>query len=318
MNIRNIICVVMLGISIPGVIACAADAKVGPQQGLSCTYSPDVPLSVTLAGEKVSLDRIDMYERLDRELSSIVYGHSTTMLVLKRANRYFPIMTPILRRNGVPDDFLYLAAIESSLNVRAYSRAKAAGLWQFLAGTAKQYGLEVNDEVDERYDPEKATEAACKYLKAGYRKYGHWATVAASYNAGMGRISGELAKQLADNSYDLYLNEETSRYVFRLIAMKMVLENPCDYGFYLTKEQLYHPIGFTTEEVTGEVPSWSEWAKSRGISYAQLRELNPWIRSSALTNKAKRTYVVKLPVKDDLYRSKRKCAVYNGNWIRKN
>ena len=130
--------------------------------GFQDTYNPDIPLVVSLAGEKVNLDRIDMYERIDRELTNIVYGHSSTMLILKRANRYFPIIAPILKKNGVPEDFMYLAVIESSLNVRAYSRANAAGLWQFLAATAKQYGLEVNEEVDERYDPEKSTEAACR------------------------------------------------------------------------------------------------------------------------------------------------------------
>lgn len=279
--------------------------------------SPGIPMKAMLAGEPVDLDRIDMAERLDRELTSIVYGHSSTSLVLKRANRYFPIIAPILEKNGVPTDFIYLAAIESSLNVRAYSRANAAGLWQFLAATGKQYGLEVNDEVDERYHPEKSTVAACKYLKAGYKKYGHWATVAASYNAGMGRISGALEKQLVDNSYDLYLNEETSRYVFRFLAMKMVLENPRAYGYNLTASQLYQPIECKEEAVSGSVASWSEWAKERGISYAQLREMNPWIRSTSLTNKAKKTYMVKIPIASSLYRSKRKCTVWNKRWIGK-
>lgn len=279
--------------------------------------SPGIPMKAMLAGEPVDLDRIDMAERLDRELTSIVYGHSSTSLVLKRANRYFPIIAPILEKNGVPTDFIYLAAIESSLNVRAYSRANAAGLWQFLAATGKQYGLEVNDEIDERYHPEKSTVAACKYLKAGYKKYGHWATVAASYNAGMGRISGALEKQLVDNSYDLYLNEETSRYVFRFLAMKMVLENPRAYGYNLTASQLYQPIECKEEAVSGSVASWSEWAKERGISYAQLREMNPWIRSTSLTNKANKTYMVKIPIASSLYRSKRKCTVWNKRWIGK-
>ena len=159
--------------------------------------------------------------------------------------------------------------------------------------------------------------AACKYLKAGYKKYGHWATVAASYNAGMGRISGALEKQLVDNSYDLYLNEETSRYVFRFLAMKMVLENPRAYGYNLTESQLYQPIACKEEAVSGSVASWTEWAKERGISYAQLREMNPWIRSTSLTNKAKKTYMVKIPIASDLYRSKRKCTVWNKKWIGK-
>ena len=315
MKKKNILSIMLLIMSVFCTDECVASEVT--DGGFQDTYNPDIPLVVSLAGEKVNLDRIDMYERIDRELTNIVYGHSSTMLILKRANRYFPIIAPILKKNGVPEDFMYLAVIESSLNVRAYSRANAAGLWQFLAATAKQYGLEVNEEVDERYDPEKSTEAACRYLLAGFKKYKHWATVAASYNAGMGRISGELAKQLAENSYDLYLNEETSRYVFRMIAMKMVMENPHDYGFYLTAKQLYQPIRYTEEIVDGAVPNWSEWAKKKGISYAQLRDMNPWIRSQALTNKAKRIYKVKVPIIDDLYRSKHKIKVFNPKWVRK-
>ena len=303
------------------VIACscaavAADSENYNEGVFTEMVNPEIPMKASLAGETVNLDRIDMAERLDRELTSIVYGHSNTSLVLKRANRYFPMIAPILEQNGVPVDFIYLAAIESSLNVRAYSRANAAGLWQFLAATAKQYGLEVNDEVDERYHPEKSTLAACKYLKAGYKKYGHWATVAASYNAGMGRISGALEKQLVDNSFDLYLNEETSRYVFRFLAMKMVLENPRAYGYCLTTKQLYQPIACKEEAVSGSVASWSQWARDRGISYAQLRELNPWIRASSLTNKAKKTYTVKIPITTELYRSKRKHTVWNKKWVK--
>ncbi|MDD6778910.1 MAG: lytic transglycosylase domain-containing protein [Bacteroidales bacterium] len=303
------------------VIACscaavAADSENYNEGVFTEMVNPEIPMKASLAGETVNLDRIDMAERLDRELTSIVYGHSNTSLVLKRANRYFPMIAPILEQNGVPVDFIYLAAIESSLNVRAYSRANAAGLWQFLAATAKQYGLEVNDEVDERYHPEKSTLAACKYLKAGYKKYGHWATVAASYNAGMGRISGALEKQLVDNSFDLYLNEETSRYVFRFLAMKMVLENPRAYGYCLTAKQLYQPIACKEEAVSGSVASWSQWARDRGISYAQLRELNPWIRASSLTNKAKKTYTVKIPITTELYRSKRKHTVWNKKWVK--
>ncbi len=303
------------------VIACscaavAADSENYNEGVFTEMVNPEIPMKASLAGETVNLDRIDMAERLDRELTSIVYGHSNTSLVLKRANRYFPMIAPILEQNGGPVDFIYLAAIESSLNVRAYSRANAAGLWQFLAATAKQYGLEVNDEVDERYHPEKSTLAACKYLKAGYKKYGHWATVAASYNAGMGRISGALEKQLVDNSFDLYLNEETSRYVFRFLAMKMVLENPRAYGYCLTAKQLYQPIACKEEAVSGSVASWSQWARDRGISYAQLRELNPWIRASSLTNKAKKTYTVKIPITTELYRSKRKHTVWNKKWVK--
>lgn len=284
--------------------------------GFSPVISPDIPTSVTLCGKKIDLDRNDMYERFDRELTSLIYGHGSTLLTLKRANKYFPIVAPILKANGVPADIIYLACAESSLNPRAYSPAKAAGLWQFMASTAKQYGLEVNDEIDERYNVEKATAAACRYLKKAYEKYGDWPTVMASYNAGMGRISSELEKQLADNSFDLYLNDETSRYVFRIMALKAILENPSAYGYQITPKQLYRNTDCRIVEVSGPVADWAAWAQQQGISYAQLKEENPWIRSRSLTNKAGKTYKVKVPKKESLYRSKQPATVYNNNWVK--
>lgn len=281
----------------------------------SVTASPDIPASVTFAGEKVSFDRLDMAERLDRELTSVIYGQTTTELCFKRANRYFPALSKILKEQGVPLDFLYLAVTESSMDYNAYSSAKAAGIWQLLAGTARDYGLEVNDEVDERFDPEKSTVAACKYLKAAYKKYGHWPTVAASYNAGMQRLTNELSKQKVDNSFDLYLVQETSRYVFRIIAYKLVMENPKRYGYRLSRQHLYQPVGYTVVDVTGPVASWIDWAKGKGITYAQLREANPWIRSTKLTNAGGKTYKVRVPKQGDLYRSKRTFTTYNKDWV---
>ena len=281
----------------------------------STTASPDIPSSVTFAGEKVSFDRLDMAERLDRELTGVIYGQTTTELCFKRANRYFPVLAKILKEQGVPLDFLYLAVTESSMDYNAYSSAKAAGMWQLLAGTGRDYGLEVGDEVDERYDPEKSTVAACKYLKAAYKKYGHWPTVAASYNAGMQKLSGELSKQKVDNSFDLYLVQETSRYVFRIIAYKLVMENPKRYGYRFSRKHLYQPVSYTTVDVTGAVPSWVDWAKSKGLTYAQLREANPWIRSTKLTNAQGKTYKVRVPNSSDLYLSKRSFTVYNKDWV---
>ena len=304
-------------LSAVGVSVKADDNVVGAYiNGLHpISANPDVPMAVMIAGEQVLLDRIDMYERLDREMTQIIYGHSNLFLSIKRANRYFPIIVPILRKNGIPEDFAYLAIVESYLIPTARSYAGAVGMWQFLKGTAKQYGLIVNDEVDERYDPAKSTEAACRYLKAAYAKYKHWPTVAASYNAGMGRISKELDRQLADNSFDLYLNEETSRYVFRFIAMKLILEQPKKYGFFITRQQLYQPVRYTEVNVSGSVASWSDWARKHGISYSQLREMNPWIRSPKLVNREKRVYTVKIPKEESLYRSKTEYTVYNENWI---
>lgn len=284
-----------------------------PEQTFSV---PVVPDTVHLCGEAVSLDRADMWERYDRELSAVAFGHGSTTLMIKRANKYFPVMAPILKANGVPLDLLYLACAESTLNPRAYSSAKAAGFWQFLASTGQQYGLEVNDEVDERYHIEKATAAACKYLKQAYRKYGDWPTAMASYNAGQGRISSELGSQNVDSSFDLYLVDETSRYVFRIMAIKAVLEHPADYGFSLSPDQLYQPVAYKEVEVSDPVADWPAWAEAHGITYAQLREANPWIRAKKLTNKQGKTYVVKVPTDDGLSRARQKKHVYNPAWVK--
>jgi len=274
-------------------------------------------MSMMFCGKNVDLDRVDMFERFDRELTSLIYGHGNTMLTIKRANKYFPVMAPILRANGVPEDLLYLACVESYLSPRAYSPAKAAGMWQFIPSTAKQYGLEVSDEVDERYNVEKATAAACRYLKNALSKYGDWASVMASYNGGMGRISTELDKQQVSSAFDLYLTEETSRYVFRIMAMKTVMENAPEFGFYLTADQLYQPVECNEVEVSEPVADWAAWAGEHGITYAQLREENPWIRAKQLTNKTGKTYKVRVPVKNSLYRSKTKKQVFSKKWISK-
>ena len=280
----------------------------------SDVYSPQVPASVTLCGEKIDLDPVDRYERLDRELSSIVYTHGTTMLIIKRANRYFPEMSKILKENGVPQDMLYLACVESSLNPRAYSPAKAAGFWQFIASTAKEYGLEVNDEVDERYNIEKATAAAARYLKKAYAKYGNWPSVMAAYNGGMTRITNELDRQNADTSLDLYLVEETTRYPYRIMAMKTVMENAPGYGFHLRDDQLYQPRKYRTVEVNGPVADWAAWAKKQGVNYSILREENPWIRSKSLTNKTGKTYKVRVPLAESLSRRTAGTRTFNPAW----
>lgn len=280
----------------------------------SDVYSPDVPEKITLCGETIDLDPVDRYERFDRELASVAYTHGTTMLIIKRANRYFPELSKILKENGVPQDLLYLACVESSLNPRAYSPAKAAGLWQFMATTAKEYGLEVNDEVDERYHVAKATAAAARYLRKAYAKYGDWPSVMAAYNGGMTRITTELDRQNSDTSLDLYLVEETTRYPYRIMAMKTVMENPAAYGFHLSDNQLYQPRKYREVIVDGPVESWPAWAQKQGISYLTLREENPWIRSKSLTNKARKTYTVRIPVAESLSRRKAGTKTYNSAW----
>lgn len=294
-------------------LALAASAQRVPAR-FSDVYSPEVPASVTICSETIPLDRSDMYEAFDRELSSIVYTHGTTMLIIKRANRYFPEMSRILRQNGVPQDILYLACVESSLNPRAYSPAKAAGFWQFIPSTAREYGLEVSDEIDERYNIEKATAAACRYLKNSYRRFGNWPSVMAAYNGGNTRITNELDRQGQETSLDLYLTEETTRYPYRIMAMKTVLENPGAYGFHLRDDQLYQPRQYREVEVSGPVASWPDWARNQGISYATLRDENPWIRSKSLTNRAGKTYKVRIPTAQSLSRSQSGANTFNPNW----
>jgi hypothetical protein len=192
---------------------------------------------------------------------------------------------------------------------------KAAGIWQLMDATAKQYGLEVTGEIDERYHVEKATVAACKYLKEAYRKYGDWATVAASYNAGMGRIDSEQDRQDVSSSFDMLLVSETSRYVFRILAAKRFLENPQKFRFLLKKEHLYHHIRTDEVKVTGTVEDWAEWAKQYGITYSQLKDFNIWLRDRGLVNRARKTYIITIPMKEDLNFDIRKIRVHNKNWV---
>lgn len=297
------------------LLAASVSAQRLPSQ-FSDVYSPEIPASVTLCGTTIDLDPIDRYERFDRELSSVAYTHGTTMLTLKRANRYFPEMSAILERNGIPQDLLYLAVVESSLNPRAYSPAKAAGFWQFLESTAKEFGLEVNSEIDERYNLEKATAAACRYFKKALARYdGDWPSVMAAYNGGMTRITKELEAQGADTSLDLYLVEETTRYPYRVMAMKTLMENPGKYGFHLRADQLYQPREYRTVEVSGPVASWPDWALAQGINYSILREENPWIRSKSLTNKLGKSYKVRIPLAESLSRKSAGRKVFNKAWV---
>jgi hypothetical protein len=266
----------------------------------SMTVSPEVPLQVSFCGETIDLKRYNMYEGMDRELSAFTYYHSTTLLLLKRANRYFPVIEPILKANGIPDDFKYLAVIESHLDPSAVSPARAVGMWQLLESTAKEMKLNITPTVDERYHVQRSTEAACRYLKAAYAKYGNWVAVAASYNAGMGRISSEYTRQQVDAALDLWLVEETSRYVYRILAVKQIFGNPAKYGFIINNKDLYKPISCREVAVSNDIPDLVAYAKEQGITYADLKRFNPWLRDSKLNVDGK-NMVLLIPDKQDMY-----------------
>jgi len=257
-------------------------------------YALPVPDSITFAGDKVPLENFDVKEALDKELHKITYWHSETFLYLKRAHRYFPEIEKILKKNGIPDDFKYLAVTESGLT-NTVSPSGAAGFWQIMKKTGKSYGLEINDEVDERYHFEKSAETACKFLKDAYRKYHDWALVAASYNLGQGNLDKQLKRQDASSYYDLLLNSETSRYVYRIIAFKTILENPQNYGFKFRKRDLYPLIPVKEIVLDTAVTDFASYAEKYNTNYKMLKYFNPWLRDSFLTNKYKKTYTLKIP-----------------------
>lgn len=288
-----------------------------PERPIMQTFSPTprFPNQVEVFGQKVDLTRYDRYERYERELTGMCYTHNNTLLTIKRANRYAPIIVPILKEENIPADFLYLAAIESSFNPRAYSPAKAAGIWQFIPETGRRYGLEINAEVDERYNIEKATRAACRYLREAYEKYGDWFSVAASYNAGQARITKQLADQKENTALDLLLNDETSRYLFRIMAMKEIMNDPYRYGYVLYSDQLYKPIRTREVKISGPIADMTDFAKKHHCSYFQLKEFNPWLRDKVLTNKNGKTYTILIPEKEDLHYTGKAFPVYNKNWV---
>lgn len=258
-------------------------------------YSPvGYNLKMDFSGEEVPTFMVDVQERLDKEMVTNMNYHTNTTLVIKRANKVFPIIEPILAKYGVPDDFKYLAVIESSL-VNAVSPAGARGVWQFMPATAKEKGMEVNDEVDERYHLEKSTEAACKYLISAKEKFGSWTLAAASYNGGMNGIAKRLEEQQVDNYYDLLLTEETSRYVFRILALKEIMKNANKYGFSIPKEALYHSVPTKTIIIDSSITNLANFAKSQGVNYKILKIHNPWLRDKKLTNTTGKKYEIEIP-----------------------
>lgn len=255
-----------------------------------------LPASIDFAGEKVPLQYGDVREALQREMVAVMSMHSTTLLTLSRTTRYFPVIEPILAQYGVPNDFKYLAMTESSLNPNAGSSAGARGMWQFIPSAAKDHGLETGENVDLRYNVILSTHAACKYLKKAYAIYGSWTMVAASYNAGMGGVSKRIDIQDVKNYYDLYLPEETMRYVFNIVSYKIVMANPSLYGFDLRAEDYLKPFqNIRNITVDSPIIDWSKLAADNGTNYRVLRILNPWIRSYTYNNPKQIKYVVTLP-----------------------
>ena len=252
------------------------------------------PTSVNFCDETTPLNIADVKERFDRELLINANLHSSTLLILKRANRFFPVIEPILKQNNIPDDFKYLCVIESALT-NATSQAGAKGFWQFMPETAKEKGMEINESVDERYHLAKATQAACDYLAKAKEKFGNWTLAAASYNGGINGIAKTLEAQQVPNYYDLLLTDETQRYVFRILAVKEIMKNPKLYGFNLENNELYQQIPTKIIEVDSTISDLAQFSKLQGINYKILKIHNPWLRDKKLVNLANKKYQIEIP-----------------------
>jgi membrane-bound lytic murein transglycosylase D len=269
----------------------------GEKEGQSFqTIKPfKTPDYLDFAGEPLPLNNFDVKERLDLELIINAYGHSNAIVSMKRSGKYFPIIESILAKNGIPDDFKYLAIAESALK-NATSSAGAKGIWQFMTPTAEYYGLVINSEVDERYNVELVTEAACKYLKTAYKRFNSWTLAAASYNMGEPILQKRLKEQGVSSYYDVHLTEETLRYVFRIAAIKEIYSHPEKYGFYLDDSDKYEQMQFTTKTISSSIPDLAAFAKENGTTYRKLKIYNPWLLDSHLTNASKHTYTIKIPL----------------------
>jgi hypothetical protein len=258
------------------------------------THDIDLPDSMSFCGEEVPLHLFYVRERLERELLINSYRHSANLLLLKRTSRWFPIIEPLMEKYGLPNDFKYLAMIESDLT-NAVSPSKAVGFWQFLEGTGKEYNLEIDKEVDMRYNVEKETVAACQFLKSSYRKFGSWTLAAAAFNCGAGRITKTREEQRVDSYYDMLLPEETQRYMFRILALKLITENPVKYGFQISDNGWYRPYETKTVTVTESIPDLVQFAYEQGTNLKMLKYFNPWLRGNSLTISAGNSYDIKIP-----------------------
>lgn len=263
-----------------------------------------LPDSVIFAGERMPLENFDTRESLERELITSAYRHSSTILIIKRANRWLPVIERILKKNNIPDDFKYLAAAESEYS-NMISPAGATGFWQIMPETGKEEGMEINQVVDERYDVERSTEFACDYFRKSYEKYGSWTLSAASYNGGRAAIDEQIEIQLQKDYYDLLLSEETARYIFRAVAYKLIITDPSSYGFAIGQDELYPELKYTEMTVDTAVTSFSKFAEHFGTNYKLLKYLNPWLRKPYLTPKPGKSYRIKIPA-DGLRATERK------------
>lgn len=261
---------------------------------------PDIPDRFVIAGDTIDLRSYENRERFDRELLAFTYSHTNTLLSIKRANRYFPVIERILKENGIPDDMKYLAVVESYLYPTARSGAGAAGMWQFMESTGKEYDLQVDKNVDQRLDIVKSTEAACRYMKQAYSRFGDWLAVAASYNAGQGRIKGFREKHLSDVATHWWMSEETTRYIFRLMAVKMIFSDPKAYGFVIRESQLYPPLVYREVKVNRDIDDLALFAKQQGVTYYQFKDANPWLRQGNLKCRKGAEYVLKIPTAESM------------------
>ena len=286
----------LLGIFITGQLAFNGkpdEGKVVVER--AAVAAPPLPRQLSFAGESVPLDRWDVKERFEREVLFNYFNNANMLFLLKTAQRYFPAIEARLKANGVPDDFKYLCIAESNLVPAAISSSGAVSFWQFLNGTAPGYGLEVNKEVDQRYDLDRATDAAAVYLKSAYAKFGSWTAAAASYNCGQGGYNGQASWQGTTNYYDLQLPEETNRYIFRILTFKYLLENAESLGFRVPESERYVPVPTRSVAVSSSIANLADWARSQGTTYRMLRQLNPWLRGRTLTVSGGKSYTIKLP-----------------------
>ena len=305
MNLKKRVFITATGIIVIALafVVCYAintDEKINEEVKIPEYYNntlatPYVPAELSFAGEKVPMDIYWVHENLEKELIIIAYQHSKTLHTFKRSPRFFPVIEKILKEEGVPEDFKYLCVAESNLE-NVISPAKATGYWQFLESTGKSFGLTINEDVDERYDLEKSTRAACKYLRGCKGRLGSWALAAAAYNMGEAGLSKNMEKQQTNIYWDLYLNQETSRYLYRILAYKMIFEYPQQYGVKLCKADLYYPVPFKEYKVEEAIPDLYKFAQNQGVTYLELKTLNPWLRNSKLTIGAQQ-YTIKLPEK---------------------